>query len=348
MSFRSRIVPVVLVCVLGCAEEAPPPEPVRPVRATRVQDASGFEGRWWPGRASAAQEVNLAFEVAGKLIQRANVGDEVQQGDVLARLDPRDYENQLSAARASLDQARAYLGRVEQAVKSGAVSQQDYTDAKARYDVAAAEVRIRSKSLEDATLGAPFDGTVSATFVENYQNVRAKEDVLRFLDASRLELTINIPEGLIGLAQYVRELVVRFDAVPGVEIPAEIHEISNEASLATRTYPVTLIFDPPEGVDIKPGMAGEATARRAELPDDLAPGTFEVPVGAIFTDESEASQQAYVWVIDEGSMSVSRRAIEQLGFGPRGARVKGIQPGEWIATAGVHFLHEGQKVRFLE
>ena len=65
---------------------------------------------------------------------------------------------------------------------------------------------------------ADFDGVVADRFVDNFQNVRVKQPVIRFLDVSKLEMVINIPENLINYSKHVGELRVRFDALPGVEI----------------------------------------------------------------------------------------------------------------------------------
>jgi RND family efflux transporter MFP subunit len=329
----------------GCGEE----QAEAPVRSVRVMTIGGGEritSRSWPGRAKATQEVNLAFEVSGRLIERpVDIGDKVTAGDVLARLDPRDFQNALDASTAARNQAAAYRSRIARAVKSGAVSQQEYDDAEAKLEVAQADVKIKAKALEDSVLIAPFDGTISAAYVENFQNVRAKESMLRLLDTSKIEMIINIPEGLITLAPYVKDIQVRFDAVKGVLIPAEIKEISNEASLTTRTYPITLIMSPPPGVDVLPGMAGEATAGSVEAPGDAVEREgHEVPVSAIFSEPGGETQATYVWLVDPETKTVSKRAVKQIGFGAAGALVQGLQPGDVIAIAGVHYLREGQQV----
>ncbi len=206
---------------------------------------------------------------------------------------------------------------------------------------------IRRKSLDDATLLAPFDGTVSATYVENFSNVRAKEAVIRLLDTSQIEFTIQMPESLIGNRPYVHSIRVRFDALPGVEVPARIKEVGTEASSTTRTYPITLIMDPPKGVALLPGMAGEASGK-LDLPEDVAQAGFEVPSAAVFTADETDGQQSFVWVIDREAMTVSRRGVDAVGFSGRGTLVQGVAPGEWIAIAGVSYLQEGQQVRILE
>ncbi len=339
--------PIPLIAGLACAPE-PLPEPIRPVRSVVVGDASALEGRWWPGRAKATLEVDLGFEVSGQLQERAvDVGDEVKAGDILARLDARDYENSLARARAEELRAKAYYDRVAEAARTGAVAKQEVTDARARYDQASAQVRIRQKALDDTRMVAPFDGTVSQTFVDNFQNVRTKQPVIRLLDVSRIEMVINIPEGLINLVPYARNIRTRFDALPGALIPAEIKEIGNEASEATRTYPVTLIMDPAGvGVDLKPGMAGETTADIV-LPEELRRDSVEVPASALFSADDAAAQQSFVWVVDETTSTVQRRQVTPLELTPRGGSlVEGLEPGTRIVTAGVHSLREGLEVRY--
>jgi RND family efflux transporter MFP subunit len=338
----------ILFVVLGCTAEPPEKEIPRPVRSIVVGDPSAVTSRWWPGRAKATQEVDLGFEVTGQLIERpVKVGDEVQAGTVMARLDPRDYENALVRAKAERDRARAFHERVAEAAKTGAVARQDVDDARARFNQAEAEVKIQQKAVDDTRIVAPFDGIVSQTFVDNFQNVRAKQPVIRLLDVSRIEMIIDIPEAFINLAPYVKDLRVRFDALPGKELRATIKQIGGEASQATRTYPVTLIMDPSgQGAEVKPGMAGEATAGRIEIPDDLRQDGVEVPASALFSPDGTAPEDTFVWVVDEQTKTVHRRKVTTGELTERGGTlVQGLEAGERIVTAGVSYLRDGQKVR---
>jgi RND family efflux transporter MFP subunit len=312
-----------------------------------VEGPQGIGGRWWPGRAKATLEVDLGFEVAGQLQERSvDVGDEVQAGEVMARLDPRDYENLLTRAKAEQDRAKAFYDRVAEAAKTNAVSRQDLDDARARYNQSQAQVRIRQKAVDDCRIVAPFDGLVSATFVDNFQNVQVKQPVVRFLDVSKLEMIINIPENLINYTDYVEGIRIRFDALPGVEIPATIKEVGREATRATRTFPVTLIFDAEgPGAQVQPGMAGEATGK-VELPAGLQQAGIEVPASALFTPDGLETQDDYVWIVDEQSSTVKLRKVEAGSITLTGGTlVKGLEPGERLVTAGVHRLREGQQVK---
>ena len=102
-------------------------------------------------------------------------------------------------------------------------------------------------------------------------------------------------------------------------------------------------MDQPEGATILPGMAGRATA------DVSRPGAsgLVVPVASVFSVAGEDG--SYVWVIDEASNTVARRAIETGQVTPHGIIVtSGIEVGEWVATAGVNSLREGQQVRIMD
>lgn len=330
----------------ACGEEPEAPEIVRPVRAIQVQQAAAFQERWFPGRAQATQEVNLAFEVSGQLIERpVDVGDAVETGHVLARLDPRDYRNTLDEKTALRDRSLANFERMTEAVKSGAVSKQDVDDARAVYEGSDAQVRIADKALEDTVILAEFPGTVAATYAENFQNVLAKQAILRLLDTTRIEMWLNIPESLISYAPLIEDFRVEFDAFPDREIRGEIIEISNEASFATRTYPVKLVMEQPEDATILPGMAGRASANRIDLIEAGPESGLEVPMSALATTDNEST---FVWVIDEANGIVSGRPIEIGHATPRGVVVQGLEAGEWVATAGASTLSEGQKVRVVD
>jgi len=334
---------------------APEKEAVRPVRAMRVADYEGLSERSFPGRAAATQELDLAFRVSGPLIARpVRVGDDVNAGDLMARIDPRDFEVTLRNVQAQHQEAQAALALAEEQHARGQVAfernaataievtrmREAENSARASVAALAASVEAAQDALGDTHLRAPFDGIIVTTYVEYFQNVRSDQMIVRLLDKTRIEFEISIPETLISLAPHVRDLRVRFDAFPDVELAAEISEIGHEASATTRTFPVTLIMDQPEGVMILPGMAGRAHGT-ARPPSDPAQANIVIPVTAVFSPSEGSS---YVWIID-ASNAVVRRDVE-LGQLTSGGYVVqgGLEPGELIATAGVHFLVEGREV----
>ena len=354
---------LVVVALYGCGKkDAAEEEVVRPVRAMKVGDSRSVESRSFPGRAKATQELDLSFRVAGPLITRpVKVGDEVRRGDIVARIDPRDFQVELSNVRAQLEHAKALLERTEADYRRlqsifktdpGATSEAAIDEAKANRDRAKASVDSLQASVTSAEdqlsytyLRAPFDGRVVATYVENFEDVRAKQAIIRLLDDSQIEMVVNIPESLISLAPYVTNVYVVFDAFPDHELTAKLKEVGTEASATTRTYPVTLIMDQPEDIKILAGMAGKTVRADIDVPEERAAVGFEVPVAATFVSDGKT----HVWVIDEKAKTVSKREVTTGELTDFGIKIlTGLDAGEWIATAGVNYLREGQQVRLLD
>jgi len=358
----SIIVLTAVLLLAGCQKEVEEEYVPRLVKTMKVGDATGISQRWLPGRASASQEVNLSFRVSGPLVELpVNVGDEVKQGQVLARIDPRDFEvnlrnveGQLARAEAELQFAEAEYDRVvrirEQdpaAISASMVDRklQEMDAASAQLVALDADIDAAKDQLDYTNMRAPFSGTIVATFVENFEEVQAKQIILRLLDPTHVEMTVDIPENVISYIRFIQNIRVRFDAFPGLVIPAEVKEIGTEASSTTQTYPVTFIMEQPEGATILAGMTGEVTGEAA-LPEELEQALIEIPTNAVFSDKTELS---YVWVIDTSANSVHKREVQLGKLTDYGVTIlSGLDAGEYIATAGVHFLEEGQVIRILE
>jgi RND family efflux transporter MFP subunit len=347
----------------ACSKEPEEAEIIRPVRAVKVGDAAVFTGRSFPGRARAHQEVDLSFRVAGPLVELPTdiVGRGYRKGDVIARIDPRDYEVKVQDAEGKLERAKADARRAQAEYMrelnifkedAGATSKAAVDRKRAARDQANADIKSLAASLDAAKdelsytyLKAPFDGKVTAKFVDNFQDVRQKQPVVRLLDTSSIQMVVDLPETLISRLPYVTDIQVVFDTFPDQKIPARIYEVGTEASRTTRTFPVTLIMDQPDDIEILAGMAGRAFGR-SKSPEDIAAEGIPVPVGAVFKPETE--QQDYVWVVDENTGVVTKRKVTTGKLTSSGISISdGIKVGEWVVTAGVHSLEEGQQVRIL-
>ncbi len=407
------------VCVLaavasaGCGESAIEPERVRPVRAIKVGDLKAFQGRQFPGRAKAKEEAELSFRVSGPLISLpVDVGSQVKTDDVIAAIDPKDFQAALDNAQANLNVAQANLSamergarpeeieqlkaavaeaeasyrqalaehqRYEKLLPQKTVTQSDFDISLARRDRAAAQLKkakedlnigqtgarpedleakraeIRAleaavanaqNQLDYATLKAPMDGVVAARYVDNFQTVQAKQAIVRLLDVSKIEVTIQVPENLIALVPQVKEAACRFDSYPDREFIGQITKIGSEASQTTRTYPITVEVPQPQDAQILPGMA--ATVRgMPPSAGETAGQDLIVPPSAVFAAES--GQQSYVWVLPEGGKTVAKRPVKTGSLTPAGLIVvEGLKLGEWVVTAGVNSLRENQEVKILQ
>ncbi len=357
---------VLVVLLFGCEKEIPQKEVIRSVRAIKVTNLDDFTQRWFPGQAKATQEVQLSFRVAGPLVDfPVDEGDRVKKSDVVARIDPRDYQVDLRNAKGRLEDAKAVLVRAKadynrvvriKQKDSGAISQAMIDKRKQLVKSTRAEIKSLNASVDAASdklsytfLKAPFNGIVSATYVENYEDVTAKQPILKLIDHSKIEMIINIPENLISHVDLLKKqgdvLIVRFDPFPGSEIKAGIKEIGKEASRTTRTYPVTLIMDQPENINILPGMAGKA-ASVVGSGESSKEKAIVIPETAVFSTGEDA--KTYVWVVNDATKKVHRREVKTSDLLDSGITITGgIVLDETIVTAGVHYLKEDQEIRIL-
>lgn len=347
-------VAALLTNAFGCGDEAPPPapDPVQPIKILEIAGVGSVGTVDFPGEIRAAQEVALAFEDAGKLIELPVLdGQEVAQGEVLARLDPRDFENVRDAQNAKLASAKADLSRVQALFDADVTSQQELDTALSRYDIARADASRALKALEsNAIISAPFAGTVAKVFVKNFQNVNAKETIVLLQDTSSLEVAFAIPEAALagrrpGRSADERDAQlqprVTVSSIPGQSFPAKMKEFSPTADPNSRTFQAVVTFERPREITILPGMTASVQVNLS-YPGSEGGGSIQIPSMAALADEQG---KAYVWKVDPSNMQVSRLKIE-LGplSGESVSVTSGLVSGDWIATSGVHQLREGMSV----
>ena len=345
------LVPTMLVS--GCGQEATEAPPiVRPVKILEIGALGAGSVREYPGAIRAADSADVSFEVAGRIIKlEAREGQEVQAGDVLAKLDDTIYAAELDVAVANLNKSRADLSRSENifAEDSGAITQERIDSDRRAVEVSVARVAQAQKTVDDTVLLAPFDGAVSRRLVEVFENVQAKQPVVIVENLSRVEVEISVPErDMVGrgsgrrtreeleeIQQSVKPMVA-LSAVPDVEFPGRISEVATRADPTTRTFAVRIAFDAPPDSGLLPGM----TARVSGRFQGNAP--VRVPVSAI---AGSPGAKATVWVINPDTMTVHARTVE-LGelAGEEVEIVAGLESGEMIATTGVTQLAEGLQV----
>ncbi len=284
---------------------------------------------------------------------------------------------QLRAADVKLANALAEFNRYQRLIRSNAISRSDLDLAETAYrvaqeeqrsarqllekgtiareeDIDAKEAEVRgfegrvaeaNLQLEDTTLRAPYDGVIAKRFVENKQNVKAKEPIVRFQDVDEIEVAVDVPETVMAadlLAADILQLIAEFSGAPGLQFPVRITEIAQAADPTTQTFRVRVAMKVPEGVNLLPGMTATVTLtyRRAQI----LGSRILVPISAVFQDS--AGEQA-VWVVGpEGN--VARRPVKiGAATGSRIEIVDGLQSGDRIAVAGMTQLREGMKVRDL-
>ncbi|MEH6636851.1 MAG: efflux RND transporter periplasmic adaptor subunit [Halioglobus sp.] len=331
----------VLSLLSACAKPEPEPRPVRKLRTIEVGNISNIRNGQLPGRARSAQEVDLAFDVSGTLIERpVSIGSQVEEGDLIARLDPRDFQANLRAAEADARIAKRNFDRGAELVETNFISEAEFDRLEARVDISQASLDLAQKALTDSEIYAPFSGVIATLSVENFQSVRAKAPIARLLGVDMIEMVVNVSENQMANLPFIDNIEVEFDAFSGVRLPATITEISSEASQTTRTFPITLSMKQPEDRKVLAGMAG--TAFITGTANEEEGRGYVIPAGALFGEP--VGNTSKVWVVQQDN-TVSSRQVSVGRVTAGGVQVlEGLQAGDLIATAGIHTLSEGQEV----
>jgi RND family efflux transporter MFP subunit len=320
---------------------------VRAVKVVTAGDESGIQNRTFPGRVQASDQVDLSFRVDGPLIELPVLeGDFVKRGQSVARIDPRDYRIRLDAALAEVERTDADFRRYSALYEKDAVSKAQLDQALAARDVARALAADAEAALGDTSLRAPFSGQIAETFVENFQDVQAKEPILSLVNVDQVEIVVDVPENLVARFKAVQldsRFAARFDAAPGREFEIRISEVATQADTRTQTFRVTFALPQPEGVNVLPGMT--ATVTRNPPPGEHV--EIVVPAIAIFADEAGSP---HVWVVDRNTGTVERRPVRTGDLSGTDSIVvlEGLVPGEDIAVSAVSQLRDGMTVRPIE
>ena len=355
-----------LVVLLSCeAEKAgQPPPPIRPVRYREVYRVGGTRVRAFTGVAKAGVESKLSFKVAGT-IQTLNVkvGDLVEPGQLVAAMDPRDYELLVEETEASLAQARAQAVKAEADFKRirglferDNASQADYDAARAAQDSARAQVRSIDKKLESAELQLSYTrlesqvaGAVAEVPVEINENVQAGQPLLTLLSGQNPEVEVGIPEVLITEIRDGASATIVFDALPGREFHGRVTELAVTVTQGLSTYPVTVQLNQTwEQLTrgrlsaVRPGMSAEVSFR---FGSGDAPLRWILPPHAVREDR----EGRFVFVVKPGEAgfgAIERRGVAVGEFVREGLEItQGLQDGEFVVTAGAGRISDGQQVK---
>lgn len=347
----------VVLLALGLSACQKAPEPVaalRPALVVTVGGVAAGNARAYAGEVRARYEVDLAFRVGGKLIERrVNLGERVRKGQLLASLDPADLRlsataaaAQLAATEADLALARTEYERAQTLVAQKFISSSALDARRTQFEAAQAR-RAQAQATHDvaqnqsgyASLVAPRDGVVTAAPVEAGQVVAAGQSVLRIADPAEREVLVWIPEARVSGLKPGALAQVQVWSQPGKTYAGVLRELAASADAATRTYAARISVK-----DADEALSLGATAAAA-FAGDAGAGAIELPLAAVMRGEQE---RARVWVVDAQDQVQAREVVVARWQDDRVVLASGVQAGERVVSVGAHALSPGQKVRPLE
>ncbi|MGB0722851.1 MAG: efflux RND transporter periplasmic adaptor subunit [Gammaproteobacteria bacterium] len=334
----------------GCGDVSSPEPNQPPPRLVRTVTMAPPDGQNWrelPGRVEAARSAQLGFRTSGKLKDLlVKESDDVDEGQVLARLDDTDERIEIERRRAEYEQVRADFIRGDELVGQGLISRSDYQKLQAQEASAKAALASARQALDHTVLRAPFAGTVGKRYVDNFEEVSVSQPIYLLQDLSSLTIKVDVPESLmIRVREGARpEVFAVFDTLPGRTWPLTLREIATQADAETSTFEVRFDMPPVDGLNVLPGMS--VTVRGHRSPDVIVDDTlFYAPAQAVLEDD----QGRYVWVAEpsgEGRATVRRRKVSTGELSGLGLAIRGgLARGDRVVVAGTSHMREGLEVR---
>ena len=354
-TFRLHLlIPLLAATLVACGSEPEEvAQEVRPVRTTTITKQAAGTPVVLTGRIEAEDQASLAFRISGRMIERmVNLGDRVEPGQVVARLEPQNETNSLRVAEANLTaaegqlvEARAEFQRQQTLAERGFAAQAVYERARqarqtaqSAADAARAMLKNAQDQVSFTELKADAEGVVTAVGAEPGEVVQLGQMIVRLARQGGRDGVFDVPAQVIRSAPSDPQISVILTEDPTVATTGRIREVAPQADPVTRTFEVRVgLADPPPEMRLGATVTGRMEVDAGEI--------IEVPATAL----TQFDRRPAVWIVDPATSTVAMRNIEVLRFGPGKVVVsEGVDPGEVVVTAGVQALHPGQKVRLLE
>jgi len=336
--------------VLSARSEPQPPADTAPVRpkiqvATVDLSLSGRSLRL-PGVTRAARRAALSFSIPGRITERpVEIGDRITAGQMLARLDDREFalaEKSATAALVQLEvrlaQSERDLGRVERLAKAHAATTEELEQTRAAAaalsaacDAASARQAEARRLLGEATLRAPFAGTVTAADVEPDEWCSPGQPIVELAGSGRIEVEVTVPESVHGRIQEGTTALVSLPFL-GREVKGTVHSVAAAAGGSGGLFPVNVSLT--GGEDVVPGLAADVELQLE------ARSRLTIPLAAIV---DPGSSRPTVFRVAGGH-------VEQIEVRP--GRVTGdritvdgaLAAGDRVVVVGQTFLADGDAV----
>lgn len=329
--------------------------PVPTVQVDRAQTGTIARTLSFSGDIAAIQESNIFPRVNGNIEREyVDIGDYVQQGQLLALVDTTIYAENARQAKAAYLQAEATLAnskltyeRDESLLSQNLIATQDLDNASTAYKVAVAQEQAASANYRNAVtqlsycrIRAPFSGYITRRFFDPGTYVTAstnsQSSTLFYLaDISKVKIMVDLLEEDVPLISQIQDAEITVDAYPNKVFHGRITRVSQQLDLATRTMPVEIDVQNPHGL-LKPGMFANVSLLLAK-----ADNAIILPTQVVLKDDSGS----YVFTIDKNDIVHKTYVRVGISQDNRDEIVSGITDRNEVVFLGQDLVNEGMKVR---
>src|SRR5215469_13091823 len=246
----------------ACHRETETAAPVvRPVRTVTIEKSKAGTQLTFTGRIEAEDEVSLSFRIGGRLLENnGKLGDRVQTGQIVARLESQNEMNglrqaqaALAAAQGQLVQARNQFERQQTLFAQGWTTNVNFDQAKqahqtaqSQVDAAEAQLKIAHDQVSFTELKADAPGVLTAIGPAAGEVVQPGQSIVRLARKDGRDAVFDIPAQTIRTAPANPEITVNLTDDPSVTARGRVREVAPQANPVTRTFEVKVgLTDPP-------------------------------------------------------------------------------------------------------
>ncbi|MBC2713179.1 MAG: efflux RND transporter periplasmic adaptor subunit [Desulfosarcina sp.] len=287
-----------------------------------------------PGTVKPWIALKIVAEVNGKIVEKlVSEGQRVKKGDILARIDDRDYKNALASSQASYQVALATQKRLKELFEEKVSTHSQIDDIAARVKTSRAAMDNAALALERCAIRAPFDGVVNRFYIETGQYLGIADPVAEVLQIDRVKIEVGIPESDVDKVRRLEHFSVKIDALGGKRFQGTRHYLYKNSDNFARLYNLEIAVDNPDG-EILPDMFTRVEIVKTEVSDGLG-----VPLYSLIT-RNEASA---LYVVKDG---VVRLTPVEVGIqdGWQVEISQGLKPGDHVVVVGQRQIDDGEAV----
>jgi len=301
------------------------------LRPEPIQDRINF-----PGIVKAWVRLDVLSEVQGRITQLSvKEGDTVRKGQLLAKIDARDYKNALLSIKASYKAALSSVNRLKELHQKQLATQSQLDEAVSRMDSLKANMDTASLNLERCAIRAPISGIINLRYVEKGQYINMADQILEVIQFDRVKIAVGIPESDVDAVRGLDRFHVTIDALDKT-FTAIKYFLSKTADESARLYNLEMIVDN-SGYEILPDMFARVEIIKREVKNGIS-----APLYSILT----RNNQRLAYVEKEGIAHV-RNVSLGLQDKWRIEIKEGLQPDERLIVMGHRDVSDGQPIHVI-
>ena len=331
------------LCMSSCGKKEKLPQVVRSVEVVTPESMGAIGEKSFSGVVKEVEEIQVGFKEAGQIEQiLVKEGDLVRKGQIIARLDAKDYDLEYKNVQIQYNQTKIEVARLERLYSQNALSGNEYEKALAGLEQLTVRLQQNKNKLDYTILRAPVTGYIQDVNFSISEMVNSGTAIFTLIDVNRFEVETDIPAYLYLKQKEFTGFSCTSAQFPGESFPLNLISINQKAN-ANQLYKVRFSMS---GEALKKLTAGMNVAVVFNVRNEaqVIEGCM-IPESSLFQSRERKES---VWILNADS-TVSMRTVVSMGLLPGGkVQIKtGLMPGERVVKAGVNVLQEKEKVKVI-